>query len=801
MNKLILALLLLFFAVTGLAQAPVITSFSPTSGNIGSTITINGSGFDATPANNNVYIGVSKAIVTAASSTSLSVTVPGGAGYETISVNVNGLTAYSSLKFASTFSGTGSYEPNSFELGSLPFPVVAYSGAWATADLDGDGMPDFGAYEDINWPPVGILVDTISIYRNTSSNGSFSVGPEIRLKILGPPDETASVFFKDADGDGKPDVFVFCSNEHLKIYRNTSVPGTLSFDPPVTINWGQPQDVLWGDFDGDGKTDIGLLNNTYFGIFLNTSTPGNISFNPAEAYSNPNTTKATTADIDQDGKIDLILATGTTLHIMRNTGSTGSVSFSYIDLPLLSEPNRLYIGDLDTDQKEDVVLIMNNGFSIFRNISTPGTLGFIARDDRSFNNNGYVFGFNDMDGDGKPDIVGKVNFDSMGIFRNTSTTGNIGFDNYKAFAAVPPASFGTSLYGFADLNADGRSEILITQGYDFINTVSYLNNRLGDPRISSFDPKHAVGDTTINITGSNFSDVTDVKIGGIPAISFSIISSTQISAVVPAGASGRVILVSPYGADSLGFFNAPFISSFSPYLAGPGSPDTVVTITGYNFTGVTAVSFGGYAAASFTVVSDSQIKAVPGSYPIPLYSYITIIVTSAYGTSSKDNFVYASGISVELCPPAASTVLNTDVTVSGATYHWQVQVGTGNFNEVTDGANYSGSHTTSLHLINVPSSQYGYRYRCALSYMGPQYPTVSTVFVLRFVNRWNGSASTAWEDPANWSCGAIPDSNTDVVINSGATITLNSNTTIRSLYIPPGATLTISPGYNLTILH
>lgn len=59
----------------------------------------------------------------------------------------------------------------------------------------------------------------------------------------------------------------------------------------------------------------------------------------------------------------------------------------------------------------------------------------------------------------------------------------------------------------------------------------------------------------------------------------------------------------------------------------------------------------------------------------------------------------------------------------------------------------------------------------------------------------------AWENPANWSTGKIPDMNTDVIIAIGKTVTINSNQTIRSIKIDTSATVTVSTGYVLTVLH
>jgi hypothetical protein len=82
---------------SGVAQAavPTITSFAPTSGNLGSSVVVTGTSFIATPASNTVKFGGSggtAATVTAASLTSLTVTVPGGiAASSTIYVsNANG---------------------------------------------------------------------------------------------------------------------------------------------------------------------------------------------------------------------------------------------------------------------------------------------------------------------------------------------------------------------------------------------------------------------------------------------------------------------------------------------------------------------------------------------------------------------------------------------------------------------------------------------------------------------------------------------------------------------------------------
>jgi len=71
----------------------------------------------------------------------------------------------------------------------------------------------------------------------------------------------------------------------------------------------------------------------------------------------------------------------------------------------------------------------------------------------------------------------------------------------------------------------------------------------------------------------------------------------------------------------------PIITSFNP---STGNTGTTVIITGANFTGTTAVSFGGTRAASFTVNSDTRITAIAAAG-----STGKITVTTLNGTATS----------------------------------------------------------------------------------------------------------------------------------------------------------------------
>src|SRR5687767_2707161 len=105
MRKHFLFLSVLLLSLHAFSQ-PAIRSFSPVSGAPGTVVTIEGSGFHTTAANNIVYFGSVKAVPSGGTDTTLTVTVPSGATYHPLSVTTGNRTAYARLSFLPTFPGT-----------------------------------------------------------------------------------------------------------------------------------------------------------------------------------------------------------------------------------------------------------------------------------------------------------------------------------------------------------------------------------------------------------------------------------------------------------------------------------------------------------------------------------------------------------------------------------------------------------------------------------------------------------------------------------------------------------------------
>lgn len=70
----------------------------------------------------------------------------------------------------------------------------------------------------------------------------------------------------------------------------------------------------------------------------------------------------------------------------------------------------------------------------------------------------------------------------------------------------------------------------------------------GQPTLSSFSPTAAAVGETVTIDGTNFAGVTAVRFNGTDALSFNVVSLTQITTTVPPGAtSGPVTVVTGFG--------------------------------------------------------------------------------------------------------------------------------------------------------------------------------------------------------------------------------------------------------------
>ena len=95
---------------------------------------------------------------------------------------------------------------------------------------------------------------------------------------------------------------------------------------------------------------------------------------------------------------------------------------------------------------------------------------------------------------------------------------------------------------------------------------------------------------------------------------------------------------------------------------------TTVTITGTNFTGATAVTFGGTAATSVVVVNATTITAIT---PAHAAGAVNVVVTTPGGTGTGIGlytYVTPAPTVTSISPSSGTTLGGTSVTITGTNF-------------------------------------------------------------------------------------------------------------------------------------
>lgn len=206
----------------------------------------------------------------------------------------------------------------------------------------------------------------------------------------------------------------------------------------------------------------------------------------------------------------------------------------------------------------------------------------------------------------------------------------------------------TTITAITPAHAAGATDVIvITPNGGGVGTGLYTYV-VPTPTVTSISPSSGpvVGGTFVTITGSNFvTGGTTVTFGGNAAVGMTVVNSTTITASTPAHAAGAVsVVVTTAGGSNSTTFTyiqpAPTVTSISPDT-GPTTGGTIVTITGTNLNGATAVKFGANNATSFTFVSATQITATS---PAGSLGTVYVTVTTPGGISAASagaQFTYA----------------------------------------------------------------------------------------------------------------------------------------------------------------
>ncbi|MET8680101.1 IPT/TIG domain-containing protein [Streptomyces sp. NPDC004647] len=215
----------------------------------------------------------------------------------------------------------------------------------------------------------------------------------------------------------------------------------------------------------------------------------------------------------------------------------------------------------------------------------------------------------------------------------------------------------------------GTVQVTVTTPTGTSNGRGYTYSAGPAPVINTLNPPSGpiTGGNTVTITGTNLTLATSVRFG-LATATFTVLSPTQINATAPPGTGTVAVNVTTTAGTSnnLAYTYAvtPLITGVSP-LQGPASGGNSVTLSGSGLTGATGVTFGGVPASGFTVVSGTQINAVP---PPGAPGPVAVEVTTPAGTSGPGAFYFyvAAPVATELNPAAGPAAGGNTVTITGS---------------------------------------------------------------------------------------------------------------------------------------
>lgn len=346
----------------------------------------------------------------------------------------------------------------------------------AVGDFNKDGHPDLVVIDN-QQDSAGVLLNNGD---GTFASPSYYVWADR---------SGASIAVADVNGDGNPDFVIstiYDDSETIFLGNGDGTFHSVRAYLPITISQGistnlpVPQTVGFGDFNGDGKKDMAVIDsaNNSVTIFLNN---GDGTFKESANYSTGTSgADVAIADLNGDGKLDLVV--GLNGNCGNNVGfgvllGNGDGTFKPVVIYANSTSGgcspTLALADVNGDGKLDVIAVSGNSST---NASFWVNLG---NGDGTFQQGipmatpalcpggsgaGAVYlQMADVNNDGKPDIIGACD---IGQHQNYfSVLLGKGDGTFGSPTQIP---VGTTPIGLAagDFNGDGKVDIVTVDNPD-----------------------------------------------------------------------------------------------------------------------------------------------------------------------------------------------------------------------------------------------------------------------------------------------------------------------------------------------
>jgi sugar lactone lactonase YvrE len=547
--------------------------------------------------------------------------------------------------------------------GSLASVTVPSGMGIATADFNGDGIPDLA---------VGAMNTNAAALSILLGNGDGTFTPVATNPVVGV--YPYSVVVGDFNGDGIPDLAVGnVINSSVSILLGKG-DGTFTAEPNLAIG-SAPQSLVAADFNGDGIPDLAVVSGASVLVFIGK---GDGTFQQATASLPAGTFPQGIAagDLNGDGIVDLVVAndavSGSVTIFLGNGDGTfkagyeiagtgnGTISVTIADLNGDGIPD-LAVTNYDGSGGDSVSILLGKGNGTFQ---TPVPYGI------SLSNLQSVIAA-DFNGDGIPDLAIGSGYPASVAILPGKGDGTFGSPVYAYVSGLYPSGF----IAVADFNGDGLPDI--AEPDQISSTVGVFLNRQSQTvtaTLNNVNPPgpgtHLVdasypGDSNFGVSVSTTTGLTALV--AIPIITPSSGTFTTVQTVTITDATPGATIY--YWASGIVNTNAwvPYTAPIPLTTGGVETISAYATEAGYQESGTTNATFtlnlpaapaptfgpvaGSYASAQTVTISDSA----PGA---------TIYYTTNGTMPTANSAQYAGPITVSASETLAAVAVANGYSMS-----------------------------------------------------------------------------------------------------------------------------------------
>jgi hypothetical protein len=604
-------------------SAPAITSLSPTSGIVGSSVTITGTNFGASQGTSTVTFAGAAASITSWSNTLIVAVVPAGATTGNVVVTVNGATsAVVPFTVVVPVPAISLLTPSSGVVGtSVAIIGSNFGSTQGTSTVTFNGTP---ATSITSWTPTSIV--TVVPVGATTGNvvvtvgGIASAGGPFTVTVPIPTITSLSPTSATAGGVG----FTLTVNgtnfdSSAKVNWNASALAT-TYVSATQVTAAVPTNLIAsaGTASITVSTTAGTSGASTFTIQSGAPTITGINPTSATAGGAAFTLTVNGSSFDSSAKVNWNGSALTTSYI-NGTQVTAAVPASLI---ASAGTANITVSTTAGTSSTSSFTVQAASPTISGTSPTSATVGGAAF---TLTVNGTNF-----------DSSTKVNWNGAAL----TTT----YVNGTKVTANVPASLIASV---------GTANISVTTNAG-TSAVSTFTIQLGAPTIATISPTSvSAGGAafTLTVNGANFDSSAVVKWNGT-ALATTPLSSTQLTATVPVNLIASTGSASITVATSAGTSSAsnlaiqqagvPTISTLDPASVTAGGSAFLLTVNGTGFDSSSVVKWNGTSLTTI-YVSSTELQVAISANLIAAGGTVSVTVSGTVGTSTASSFAIKLG--------------------------------------------------------------------------------------------------------------------------------------------------------------